>query len=268
MQIRAWLGCLMICAGLSTAQTAPATDEQIWTEFESFSQKLTPQAPGATAGMRARYLEALKANGVPQAEAVRRYDQINTLRRASVEREKVYWDASFKSGGGPSAPLRLLQEALYKVKPGRALDAGMGRGRNTIYLASTGWEATGYDMSADALKVAQGEAAKAGMKITTVEAKHEDFAFGEDQWDLIVCAYCYMQPSDARWPPVFLKALRKGGLVVFQTSVGGQPSWSGLSENWKGFHILRMEDLDAGVVDNDWAPSRSYRTVALVVRKE
>ncbi len=268
MQIQAWLGCLVICAGLSVAQTAPATDEQIWAEFETFTKELTPQPPGESAGMRVRYLEALKAKGVPEPEAVRRFERMNVLRRATVDREKVYWDASFKSGGGPSTPLRLLQEALYKVKPGRALDAGMGRGRNTIYLASTGWEATGYDMSADALKVAQGEAAKAGVKIRTLEAKHENFDFGENQWDLIVCAYCYMQPEDAQWPPVFLKALKKGGLVVFQTSVGGQPSWSGLSENWKGFHILRMEDLDAGVVDNDWVPSRRFRTVALVARKE
>ena len=53
-----------------------------------------------------------------------------------------------------------------------------------------------------------------------------------------------------------------------QTSVGGNPSWKQLSQNWSAFHILRLEDLDAGVIDDDWIPSRTNRTVRLVVRKE
>ncbi len=164
--------------------------------------------------------------------------------------------------------LRLLQEALYKVKPGRALDAGMGRGRNTVFLASTGWDATGYDMSPDALTSAQAEAAAAGVKINTIESKHDDFPFGEAQWDLIVCAYCYLTPDDAKWPRIFLKALKSGGLVVFQTSVGDNLTWKQLSQNWSAFHILRLEDLDAGIIDDDWGPSRTHRTVRLVARKE
>jgi hypothetical protein len=55
---------------------------------------------------------------------------------------------------------------------------------------------------------------------------------------------------------------------VFQTSVSGAPSWRGLSENWSAFHILRLEDLDAGAIDDDWTPSRTYRTVRMIVRKE
>ena len=144
----------------------------------------------------------------------------------------------------------------------------MGRGRNTIYLAANGWETAGYDMAGDALDVAQAAAKEAGVKITTTRAKHEEFDFGESKWDLILCAYCYMMPDESRWPSVFWKALRPGGLVVFQTSVGGQPSWSKLSENWKQFHLLRLEDQDAGYIDDDWAPSRTNRTVRLVARKE
>jgi SAM-dependent methyltransferase len=268
MRLVALLGLFALAASLAPAQTPPASDEAIWTEFAVFAEQLKPLPPGQSIPGRTRYIEFLKAGGVPEAEAIRRFERINILRRQSVEREKIYWNASFKSGGGPSSPLRLLQEALYKVKPGKALDAGMGRGRNTIFLASTGWDATGYDMSPDALTAAQAEAAAAGVKIKTIEAKHDDFPFGENQWDLIVCAYCYLMPGDAKWPPIFLKALKPGGLVVFQTSVGGNPSWKQLTENWSGFHLLRLEDLDAGFIDDDWAPSRTNRTVRLVARKE
>ncbi len=37
---------------------------------------------------------------------------------------------------------------------------------------------------------------------------------------------------------------------------------------WKGFRLLRVADLDAGMVDNDWTPSKSFPTGMLVARKE
>jgi SAM-dependent methyltransferase len=268
MQFWASVCLLALTASLCSAQSEPVSDEAIWTEFVAYAEQLQPLPPTQSINARTRFISTLVARGVPEAEAARRFERVNILRRHSADAEKIYWNAVFKSGGGPSSPLRLLQEALYKVKPGKALDAGMGRGRNTIYLAATGWDATGYDMSPDALTGAQAEAAAAGVKIKTVEAKHDDFAFGTDQWDLIVCAYCYLKPDDTTWPPIFLKALKPGGLVVFQTSVDGKPSWNQLSQNWVGFHILRLEDLDAGIIDDDWTPSRTHRTVRLVARKE
>jgi 2-polyprenyl-3-methyl-5-hydroxy-6-metoxy-1,4-benzoquinol methylase len=32
-------------------------------------------------------------------------------------------------------------------KPGRALDIGMGQGRNSVFLALKGWDVTGFDIS-------------------------------------------------------------------------------------------------------------------------
>ena len=144
MRIWASVGILALAVSLSFAQPTPASDEAIWAEFAAYVEQLKPLPPGQSIPGRTRYVAALTARGVPEAEAVRRFERVNVLRRQSVDREKVYWNAAFKSGGGPSSPLRLLQEALYKVKPGKALDAGMGRGRNTIFLAATGWNATGY----------------------------------------------------------------------------------------------------------------------------
>ena len=43
---------------------------------------------------------------------------------------------------------------------------------------------------------------------------------------------------DPRWPVVFLKALKPGGLVVSQEFLATTPGWTKLSENWKAFHIL------------------------------
>lgn len=95
--------------------------------------------PGQTMTMT----DAAVALGMPREEAAVRFQRINSLRRASVDRERMYWNAVFKLGGGPSAPLRLLQEALKSVNPGVALDMGMGRGATRSTWQPTGGRLTG-----------------------------------------------------------------------------------------------------------------------------
>jgi SAM-dependent methyltransferase len=192
-----------------------AQDEAIWQQFEAWVAALPALTPGDSVPVRDRYVGSLVQQGMAREEAERRYERILVIRHGSVDRERVYWDGAFKSGAGPDSPLRLLQETIRKLKPGRALDAGMGRGRNSIFLASVGWDTTGYDISGEALKSARASAEKAGVRIRTVQARHDTFPFGEAQWDLILCAYCYIRPEEPQWPEVFWKALRPGGLVVY-----------------------------------------------------
>lgn len=253
--------------GLLSGQAAPPDDEALWKHFESWVSRLEPLAPGERRPLAERYVDALVASGVAKDDASKRFDRILRIRRGSSAREMVYWNGSFKSGGGPDAPLQLLQETVRQLKPGRVLDAGMGRGRNAIFLASLGWDVTGYDIAADALAVAQTDASRAGVKLRTVEASHDTFPFGTEQWDLIVCAYCYIDVRATQWPGTFLKALKPGGVVVFQSSLGERISVADVAAMWKDFHVLRVEDLDAGMVDNDWGPSRTNPTVRLVARK-
>ena len=118
--------------------------------------------------------DAAVAQGMPREEAAARFLRINPLRRASVDRERIYWNAGFKLGGGPSAPLRLLQEALKNVKPGVALDMGMGRGRNTIYLAANGWQAYGYDMAPDGITAALARGCRADLIEAGTDGDHFD----------------------------------------------------------------------------------------------
>jgi SAM-dependent methyltransferase len=123
-------------------------------------------------------------------------------------------------------------------------------------------------MSPEALKAAQASAAKTGVTIKTVEAKHEDFDFGEGEWDLIVCSYNYMRPTDAKWPPVLYRALKKGGVVVYQSSYIRRTPVAEVAAVWKQFTLLRLEDVNVGAVDNDWGPSMENPTLKLVARKE
>lgn len=249
-------------------QSPQLGDAAVWSQFELWVSELPALPPGQQIAIGDRFVKYLSENGVDEAEARRRFARANVLRRESDEKERVYWNGAFKSGGGPDAPLRLLQETVRWMKPGRALDAGMGRGRNAIFLASLGWEVTGYDLSPDALKIAQAAADAAKVKIQTKEARHDSFDFGETQWDLILCSYNYMTLFDDHWPTVFLKALKPGGVVVFQASNPRRVTLAEQAVRWKGFRLLRFADLDAGVVDDDWGPSKTNPTGMLVARKE
>ena len=40
---------------------------------------------------------------------------------------------------------KFLAERVRGLPPGKALDIGMGQGRNSMFLAALGWEVTGFD---------------------------------------------------------------------------------------------------------------------------
>lgn len=109
-------------------------------------------------------------------------------------------------------PNAFMVETLLTWKPGRALDVGMGQGRNAIWLAKQGWNVTGIDLSDVGVKLAQQNAMRAGVRINAIVANAEDFDFGVDQWDLIVLCYVPFAPYRDR----LVRSLKPGGLVLVE----------------------------------------------------
>ena len=93
-------------------------------------------------------------------------------------------------------------------------------------------------------------------------------ALGEKRWDLIVCSYAYMSPDRPEWPERLWTATAPGGTMVIQTSWNRQASLRELIDRWGRFRFLRYEDVDAGKIDGEWAPSKTNPTVKLVLRKD
>jgi len=58
-------------------------------------------------------------------------------------------------------PTALLKYAIKDRPPGKALDIGVGQGRNAIFLAQQGWDVTGFDAS----PVGVGQAQATGHKL-------------------------------------------------------------------------------------------------------
>ena len=109
-----------------------------------------------------------------------------------------------------------MAEAVKGLAPGTALDAGMGQGRNAVYLARQGWRVTGFDLSAEALKAARANAAAAGVQVETVKAGYADFDYGTARWDVIVLIFAWAPMDDPAFIARLRTSLRPGGRIVFE----------------------------------------------------
>jgi SAM-dependent methyltransferase len=184
------------------------------------------------------------------------------------------FDRTYKSEAAPfnEEPNAFMVEAVRGLKPGRALDVAMGQGRNSIYLAKTGWEVTGFDISAEGLAIAQKAAAEAGVTINTVHKGWENFDFGKERWDLIVLSYAWIPISDADLLRRMCTSLRPGGWIVFEGYLVDDPNstgmWPGPNQLLRVFQadlrILRYEDVEAV---SDWRNRGKTRIARLLAGK-
>src|SRR5262245_22073763 len=122
---------------------------------------------------------------------------------ANAAASRVKYDAAYTRKkdyiAGPNAFLRrCLERIAPKAKSRRkrrALDIGLGQGRNAILLAQCGYDTTGIDRSEVGIRDAKrmAEARGLGGRINAVVADNETYDFGRNRWDLIVLLY-YPQP--------------------------------------------------------------------------
>jgi len=111
-------------------------------------------------------------------------------------------------------PNRFLAEIVQGRTPGKALDVGMGQGRNSLFLARLGWNVTGVDISTKGIEAARQEAQKANVQVNCVVADFANFELGKAHWDLILGIYMGgLVLTNARR---IADALRPGGLLVVE----------------------------------------------------
>jgi SAM-dependent methyltransferase len=194
------------------------------------------------------------------------HDQWATLGDAQ---EAEFWSDYFrgKNRNFNRKPNALLAAAIEHRSPGKALDVGMGEGRNAILLAKHGWDVTGVDRAEGALAVAHQQATEQGVKITPVLQSAEDFDWGSQRWDLIALMYFVgVRDNMAK----IRESIKPGGLVVVEAFLvppdkpsRGVDYWPGqlrkLFEN--GFEIVRYEET-TGVADYGQETTKLVRLVA------
>ncbi len=86
---------------------------------------------------------------------------------------------------GTHPELAQLVEA-GRIRPGRAVDLGCGTGREVIYLAGQGFQATGVDISPTAIAMAQKAADAAGVEAEFIVDDLTQLSHLTGQFDLIL----------------------------------------------------------------------------------
>ncbi len=168
-------------------------------------------------------------------------------------------------------PNALLVEVAERLSPGRALDIGVGQGRNARYLAGRGWQVTGVDVSAEGVR----QTAAAG-GVTVVRQAVEEFEMGEAEWDLILGMYVHgvLLRASGR----IVAALKPGGLLVVEgfhrdvmkLGIGGLTGGLlGYQTNalLRHFTALRVERYQDCTALADWRQIEAP-IVRMVARKE
>ena len=230
------------------ATAVPAADQQI---FDAFWTWMTGNPDSMKGDVEVNYRNELRKQGVAPGEIDRRWKVIEDVSgRMEVER----WNRIL-TAPKPSfniKPNAFLVDMVRGVKPGAALDVGMGQGRNAIYLAQQGWTVTGFDPADRAVAAAQAEAARVGVKLNAIVARDDQFEFKKDAWDLVVLSYVGGREYAGR---VF-DSLRPGGIVILEAfhkdatkagPIGGNVVFdtNELLTLFNRFRVLRYEDVDA-----------------------
>src|SRR5262249_15254797 len=135
----------------------------------------------------------------------------------------------------------------------------MGQGRNAVFLAAQGWDVTGFDPSAEAVRQARANAEKAGVNLRALVERDDAFDYGTAAWDLIVMTYVRdLTGADAQ---VFWQTLRPDGLVVYEN---GANETNEVLKAFLDYRIVRFENVAAR---SDWNPETKTRLERLIAQK-
>ena len=186
----------------------------------------------------------------------------------AIERERKAYDEIY--GSQPETfsalPNAFLMRVISGRTPGKALDVGMGQGRNAIWLAENGWAVSGFDISPVGIEHALREAERRKLRIEAFVTPYERFDWGKGKWDLIVFSYFFPQ-SALR---LVWESLKPGGLILVEgfhsdtarvRPIGGGYTDKQMFETLQAYRILIYEDVEA---KQEWG--RQYGQTNRLVR--
>ncbi len=150
------------------------------------------------------------------------------------------------------------------LEPGRAVDLGAGTGRNSVWLASVGWDVTAVDASSVGLEKTREAAEAAGVEVKAVHQDLYRWSPAPATFDLVVMAN--LHPEPAHREQVFARsseALVEGGhlFVVGHHADGiakgapGPPdparryTEDRLDGHFPGVRLDRLERIETGAAD-------------------
>lgn len=178
-----------------------------------------------------------------------------------IERVRQTWNGVFQrtaARGEKWDANEFLTKVVAGRHPGKALDIGMGQGRNALFLAESGWDVTGFDLSDEAVSQCKAQAKEAGLELRALQGDINTFDYGVGEWDLVTGMY--MHSLLVGQAEAIMRALKPGGILVVEgfhrdlNSESVQGGYFGFSNNellrvFGDLRVLHYEDLTAQA---DW----------------
>lgn len=135
------------------------------------------------------------------------------LGRISTEEGYRSWAESYDQPGNPLIDLEqpVVRGIIDRLRPGMALDAACGTGRQAAYLAGLGHQVVGVDSSPEMLARARRRVPRAVLALGELQ----QLPIADESMDLVVCALALVH-LPALGPAIaeFTRVLRPGGHLV------------------------------------------------------
>lgn len=110
------------------------------------------------------------------------------------------WDERYRTTElvWTAEPNRFVVQECALLDPGKALDLAAGEGRNSVWLASRGWQVDAVDFSQIGLEKGRelAEEAAVGGRIEWICADIRDWTPPDHSYDLVVVAYLHLPAED------------------------------------------------------------------------
>jgi len=206
-----------------------------------------------------KYVAKLKSDRIPESEIARRLRLLRTEHPAldADFYSRYYLDSSSNFN---HAPNNFLMEVVKGMQPGRALDYGMGQGRNSIYLASLGWEVWGFDPADAGIAIAQRRAKELGLTLHTSAVSDSEYDFVKERFDLILFSWTKPLVPVQR----VVDSLKPGGIVVMECGQEFVLERNSILHLFDSLLIARYEIVRTKA---DWGDRREMDVFRLVARK-
>jgi SAM-dependent methyltransferase len=239
-----------------------AASDLEWSRFRTWVQGLAPGSFGNQRDVFAGYGKKMTAEGMTAAEAAalvaRLQKRIDSPEWKALNFNRLY-SGEPNSGNRRNSPNAFLAETVSTLRPGKALDLGMGEGRNTIFLAQQGWDVLGLDLSDVGIAHANDRARNLGVRINARVQDVDSFDFGTNQWDLICLLYFVLSERQESLYQRITTSLKPGGLVIVEGL--GLPAMETLLKAWSKWEPMKLKllQLEYREGKSDWGGNQFGR---------
>lgn len=153
------------------------------------------------------------------------HSSYQTVTGDDSDADQFRWNRLFSSeqyifGKEPAPILKEYVGLLTEFSKGRALDLAMGEGRNAVFLARSGLEVDGVDLSEVAIRKAKVLAREHRVAVNATAADLHQYEIKPNSYDVIL-NIDYLQRNLV---PKIKQGLRKRGLIVYENFTTHQSS--------------------------------------------